>query len=67
MTKTWEGPVPVSCDICKVPITTEFFDSRTRSGHWGNLCRACWKKENGNLGVGFAQHYKQNGAAWEKQ
>jgi hypothetical protein len=57
--KTWQGTIPVECDLCQWPVTTEFFDARTRSGRWGNLCRACWAAENGKLGTGLAQRYVQ--------
>jgi hypothetical protein len=66
MTKTWKGKVPASCDVCKAPIVNEFFDTRTRTSRWGSLCRSCWSAEHGKTGAGYAQHYKQNGAVWEK-
>jgi hypothetical protein len=62
--KTWKGAAPVRCDICASAITLEFFDSRTRSGRWGNLCRSCWTRENGKLGTGQAQRYVKTSEAW---
>lgn len=67
MTTTWTGYAPEQCDICEKPITNEFYDTRTRSGRWGNLCQACWKRENGKLGTGVAQHYKRTADVWAKQ
>ena len=55
--KQWHGSEPGECDLCTAPLAHEFFDSRTRSGRWGNICRACWRAENGRLGTGLAQRY----------
>ena len=55
--KRWLGTPPTECDICAGSLEREYFDSRTRSGRWGNLCRACWRAENGALGTGRAQRY----------
>lgn len=57
MTKRWYGSPPTACDLCSSQITHEFFDSRTRSGGWGNICRTCWQAEHGKLGTGNAQRY----------
>jgi hypothetical protein len=57
MSKRWYGSPPVACDLCGDSLAEEFFDSRTRRGPWGNICRPCWRAENGRLGVGVAQRY----------
>ena len=67
MTIVWKSPVPVACDICKAPITKEFFDARTHSGRWGNLCRACFNLHTTQkLGIGYAQHFVKYEQVWSK-
>jgi len=71
MTKRiWHGTPPAECDLCSTPLAHEFFDSSTRGGRWGNICRACWRAENGRLGTGLAQRYMKldeaGGGDWVK-
>lgn len=48
------------CDVCQyvTGVTDEpaFFDARTHSGRWANLCYPCWMTETDQrLGTGFGQ------------
>ena len=56
--KVWLGPIPEKCDICKGNMGTVFYDCKTKSGPWGNLCHSCFKVHGIRLGYGFGQKYR---------
>lgn len=54
---------PAACDICKAPITNEFYDCRLgplspASGAWANCCRKCFVRYGIGTGLGRGQHYR---------
>lgn len=58
----WISPAPNQCDLCDAPITTEFYDARTRYRVWAILCEPCFHKDGVGLGLGCGQKYeKKNG------
>lgn len=66
MTKKWLGHPPKRCDVCNDTITDEFFDVKTHTGQWGNLCRDCFDAdETCQLGVGLGQLYVREDDVWE--
>lgn len=66
MAKYWLSAPPPKCNLCKTPITTEFFDCQTDiNGIWGYLCIQCFQNHGIGLGEGKGQHYKlQDNGQW---
>lgn len=58
MAVKWLGEVPQGCQLCSGPFNKVMYDSRTRDGRWGLLCKSCWQDQNGQVGTGFAQKYE---------
>lgn len=59
----WVGNPPEKCDWCSNPITTVFFDARTKAGPWACLCPQCQHGEigTGKVGPGVGQKYEKKG------
>jgi hypothetical protein len=53
----WVGSAPARCDLCEKPITSVFYDARTRYGPWACLCQACFDLDGMGLGTGRGQKY----------
>lgn len=62
--RTWMGSKPVSCDLCKQPLTNTFVDGRTKLGPWGMLCKPCHNTHGVGLGTGKGQAYRRVGDQW---
>lgn len=58
--KHWMSPAPEKCDVCETPITTVFYDMKTKQGPWGCLCPSCAMLGPGigKTGLGFGQKYE---------
>lgn len=55
------------CDMCKGSFGSVMYDARTRTGQWGNLCQACFRRYGSGLGTGKGQMYtKQADGRWLK-
>lgn len=64
---------PSACELCRgdfnlyvntqdtgiLAVISEFFDCRTRMGHWGNLCTRCFNEFGIGLGLGKGQRYRE--------
>lgn len=63
--KRWMGTPPTTCNVCAMPITTEFYDMKTVAGPWAILCPGCALNGPGvgKLGTGYGQHYRQDADA----
>jgi hypothetical protein len=57
MAKKWMGVTPANCDLCHVPLTTEFIDGATAFGPWAIMCPACHRDQARGLGTGRGQKY----------
>jgi hypothetical protein len=58
---------PKECDICHRPLQKVFYDCKTVSGPWANLCHQCFKWHGVGLGLGRGQKYKELPTGeWEK-
>ena len=58
--KKWLSGKPSHCDICCEPFDSGdkyFYDFKTSMGPWGLGCEECFRKENGQLGIGLGQKY----------
>jgi hypothetical protein len=64
--KYWLGTPPERCDLCKQPITSEFYDGATVYGPWANMCPTCHFKLGVGIGVGRGQQYCQSNDKWLK-
>ena len=58
---TYVNP-PKKCDICQANIINTFYDARTHSGRWGNLCPQCFQDHGVGLGTGSGQKYVRQAA-----
>lgn len=54
---TWDSPVPETCDLCRGPIETEFYDAHFQSGGAGCVCPQCFFECGRGLGPGRGQRY----------
>jgi hypothetical protein len=60
MTIVYINP-PKTCNLCSRPISDKFYDARTSSGVWANMCFTCFHSHtDGQLGTGRGQKYKRN-------
>jgi hypothetical protein len=55
----WVGSPTAKCDLCPRPLTTLFYDARTRDGRWGFLCHTCFRSKGTGLGNGQGQKYRK--------
>ena len=58
--KKWLSGKPINCDICGHEFDSGdkyFYDFKTTMGPWGLGCEKCFRKENGQLGIGLGQKY----------
>ncbi len=53
----WTGVVN-DCDICGHPLSTVFYDAKTRGGPWGLLCPTCFTIRGVGIGQGVGQKYE---------
>lgn len=57
--KTYANP-PTHCDLCKTPITTQFYDAFLGLGTCANVCPSCFYEYGIGLGTGRGQCYQHN-------
>ena len=48
--KTWAGPVPETCQVCKAPIKHQFADAKTVYGPWALMCMMCSITHSAGIG-----------------
>jgi len=60
MSKLWIGDLSAGCDLCETPFGKVMYDARLTGGMWGNVCRLCFRDQNGKLGIGCGQEYHLN-------
>jgi hypothetical protein len=64
--KKMDVDVPETCDLCQKPITEIFFDAKTTSGPWANVCKECLTKHCRGIGLGTGQKFEKIGDKWVK-
>lgn len=61
--KTWVGPPPQNCDLCRQAIVDSFVDGRNAfDGRWASMCCECFFTSGVGYGVGKGQRYQRNAA-----
>ena len=53
----WMSKLPENCEVCGKKFGVYFYDGSVNNGPWALMCEPCWKKHNGEVGIGIAQKY----------